>query len=38
LVDAKTGKLAIYYGAADTVVALAFGYVQEIVDWLKYEN
>jgi len=38
LVDGDTGRLAIYYGGADTVVALAFGYVQEIIDWLKYEN
>ena len=28
-------KLAVYYGAADTAVALAFGYVSEIVDFLK---
>ncbi|WP_448376355.1 glycoside hydrolase family 130 protein [Fervidobacterium sp.] len=38
LVDGDTGRLAIYYGGADTVVALAFGYVQEIIDWLKYDN
>jgi beta-1,4-mannooligosaccharide/beta-1,4-mannosyl-N-acetylglucosamine phosphorylase len=31
LCDAPTGRLAIYYGAADTVVALAFGYVDELV-------
>jgi beta-1,4-mannooligosaccharide/beta-1,4-mannosyl-N-acetylglucosamine phosphorylase len=35
LVDAATGRLAIYYGGADTVVCLAFGYVQEIVDFVK---
>ncbi len=28
-------KVAIYYGAADTSVALAFGYISEIVDFLK---
>ncbi|MEQ1821286.1 MAG: glycoside hydrolase family 130 protein, partial [Fimbriimonadaceae bacterium] len=28
-------RLAIYYGGADTVTCLAFGYVSEIVDWVK---
>jgi beta-1,4-mannooligosaccharide/beta-1,4-mannosyl-N-acetylglucosamine phosphorylase len=31
LCDAGTGRLAIYYGAADTVTALAFAYVDELV-------
>jgi beta-1,4-mannooligosaccharide/beta-1,4-mannosyl-N-acetylglucosamine phosphorylase len=31
LVDGPTGKLALYYGSADTVVSVAFGYVQDIV-------
>jgi beta-1,4-mannooligosaccharide/beta-1,4-mannosyl-N-acetylglucosamine phosphorylase len=35
LCDAETGRLAIYYGAADTVVALAFAYVDEIIDFIK---
>lgn len=35
LCDADTGRLAIYYGAADTVVALAFAYVDELVDFIK---
>jgi beta-1,4-mannooligosaccharide/beta-1,4-mannosyl-N-acetylglucosamine phosphorylase len=35
LCDGKTGRLAVYYGAADTYVALAFGYVQEIVEFVK---
>lgn len=35
LVDADTGRMAIYYGGADTVVALAFGYVDEIVEFVK---
>lgn len=35
LVDAPSGRLAIYYGAADTVTALAFGHVSEIVDFVK---
>jgi beta-1,4-mannooligosaccharide/beta-1,4-mannosyl-N-acetylglucosamine phosphorylase len=30
-----TEKVAIYYGAADTVVGLAFGYLQEILDFVK---
>lgn len=38
LCDADTGRLAIYYGAADTVVALAFGYVDEIIDFVKETN
>ena len=33
--DTVTRLLAIYYGGADTVVALAFGYVQELVEWTK---
>ncbi len=28
--DAETGRLAIYYGAADTVTCLAFAYVDEL--------
>ena len=35
LTDADSGKIAIYYGGADTVVALAFGYVDEIIDFVK---
>lgn len=35
LVDGATGRLAIYYGCADTVTGLAFGRVNEVVDWLK---
>jgi len=35
LVDADTGRIAIYYGAADTVICLAFGYVDEIVEFVK---
>ncbi|WP_428387654.1 glycoside hydrolase family 130 protein [Mucisphaera sp.] len=33
--DEASGRLAIYYGAADTVTALAFGYVDEVVDFVK---
>jgi beta-1,4-mannooligosaccharide/beta-1,4-mannosyl-N-acetylglucosamine phosphorylase len=35
LVDGAIGKLALYYGGADTVTCLAYGYVQEIVQWVK---
>lgn len=35
LVDGATGRLAIYYGCADTVTGLAFGRVDEVIDWLK---
>ncbi len=35
LVDAPSGRLAIYYGAADTVVGLAFSTVDEIVDFIR---
>ena len=33
--DATTGRLAIYYGAADTVMAMAFAYVDELIDFVK---
>ncbi|NMH87135.1 glycoside hydrolase family 130 protein [Flavivirga algicola] len=35
LQDIKADKVAIYYGAADTVVALAFGYISEILEFTK---
>ncbi len=35
LTDAPTGRIAIYYGAADTVTGLAFAYVDEIIDFVK---
>jgi beta-1,4-mannooligosaccharide/beta-1,4-mannosyl-N-acetylglucosamine phosphorylase len=35
LQDAATGRIAIYYGCADTVTALAFCYVDEVLDFLK---
>jgi beta-1,4-mannooligosaccharide/beta-1,4-mannosyl-N-acetylglucosamine phosphorylase len=38
MVDAATGRLAIYYGAADTVVALAFAKIDELVDWIKHNR
>ncbi len=33
--DPETGRVAIYYGCADTVTGLAFGYIPEIVEWTK---
>ena len=33
--DEETGRLAVYYGCADTVTGLAFGYVPEIVEWTR---
>lgn len=35
LCDATTGRLAIYYGAADTFSALCFGQAQDIVQFIK---
>ena len=31
-------RIALYYGAADTVVAMAFGYIDEIVEYIKAHN
>ena len=33
--DIKQDKLAIYYGAADTVVAMAFGHLSEVINFTK---
>jgi beta-1,4-mannooligosaccharide/beta-1,4-mannosyl-N-acetylglucosamine phosphorylase len=33
--DIKEDKIVIYYGAADTVVALAFGHISELVKYTK---
>jgi beta-1,4-mannooligosaccharide/beta-1,4-mannosyl-N-acetylglucosamine phosphorylase len=35
LCDVPTGRLAIYYGCADTVTSLVFGYVDEVIDFVK---
>ncbi len=35
LVDGDTQRMAIYYGAADTVVALAYTHVGELVEFVK---
>lgn len=33
--DADTGKIAIYYGAADTCTALAFAQIDELIEYIK---
>ncbi len=35
LFDAKTGRIAIYYGAADTYTAIAFTQVDELIEHIK---
>ena len=35
LVDRPTGRLAVYYGAADTCTCLAYGNVSELVDFAR---
>jgi beta-1,4-mannooligosaccharide/beta-1,4-mannosyl-N-acetylglucosamine phosphorylase len=35
LADAATGRVAVYYGAADTVTCLAFCQVDELIDFIK---
>jgi beta-1,4-mannooligosaccharide/beta-1,4-mannosyl-N-acetylglucosamine phosphorylase len=36
--DADTGRIAIYYGAADTYTAVAFTQVDELLDYLKHNS
>jgi beta-1,4-mannooligosaccharide/beta-1,4-mannosyl-N-acetylglucosamine phosphorylase len=33
--DVEEDKLAVYYGAADTVVAMAFGKLSEVIQFTK---
>jgi beta-1,4-mannooligosaccharide/beta-1,4-mannosyl-N-acetylglucosamine phosphorylase len=35
LVDPPTGRLAVYYGGADTVTCLAFAYAGEVLDFCR---
>jgi beta-1,4-mannooligosaccharide/beta-1,4-mannosyl-N-acetylglucosamine phosphorylase len=35
LADAETGRIAVYYGGADTVVCLAYTQVDELIDFVK---
>ena len=38
LYDADTGRIAIYYGAADTNTAIAFCQVDELLDYIKQNS
>ena len=33
--DSESGKIAIYYGAADSYVGLAFTRLDDIIDYIK---
>ena len=35
LVDAPSGRIALYYGASDTYTALAFTTVDKVIDFVK---
>jgi beta-1,4-mannooligosaccharide/beta-1,4-mannosyl-N-acetylglucosamine phosphorylase len=35
LCDGPTGRIAIYYGGADTVTCLAYTQVNELIDFIK---
>jgi beta-1,4-mannooligosaccharide/beta-1,4-mannosyl-N-acetylglucosamine phosphorylase len=35
LCDALTGRIAIYYGAADTVTCLAYTHAGEVIEYIK---
>jgi beta-1,4-mannooligosaccharide/beta-1,4-mannosyl-N-acetylglucosamine phosphorylase len=36
--DPESGRLALYYGAADTYVAVAYGLIPEIVEHIKADS
>jgi len=38
LYDGVSGRLAIYYGAADTSVCLAFAKIEELIDFVKSDS
>ena len=38
LYDPPTGRMAIYYGGADTVTALAFCKMDEVIDFVKHNS
>lgn len=38
LYDQPTGRIAIYYGGADTVTALAFAKMDEVLEFLKHNS
>jgi beta-1,4-mannooligosaccharide/beta-1,4-mannosyl-N-acetylglucosamine phosphorylase len=35
LVDAASGRTAVYYGGADTVTCLSFAYLDELIGFIK---
>ena len=35
LADSETGRIAIYYGAADTVTGVAYTELDELIDYIK---
>lgn len=35
LVDAPTGRIALYYGCADTYTSVAFTTVDRVIDYIK---
>lgn len=35
LLDEKTGRLALYYGCADTYVGVAFAQLDDVINWIK---
>jgi len=35
LADAASGRMAIYYGGADTVTCLAFAKADELIEFIK---
>lgn len=36
--DSDSGRIAVYYGCADSVTGLAFGYIPEIIDFTRRTN
>lgn len=38
LTDADTGRITIYYGAADTVTGLCFTTVDDVISYMKENN
>ncbi|MFX1282979.1 MAG: glycoside hydrolase family 130 protein [Promethearchaeota archaeon] len=35
LTDASTGRVAIYYGAADTVICVAYSHIDELIEFIR---
>jgi beta-1,4-mannooligosaccharide/beta-1,4-mannosyl-N-acetylglucosamine phosphorylase len=38
LYDEPSGRIALYYGGADTVTALAFVYLDEVIEFIKHNS